>query len=108
MVHIPSQEELSESRTRRPNRVANEKARTETLFSITRALHIETIDLLPGFLARKSKTGETLTFKNDGHWNPTGHQAVAEILSEYLSTHPATTAPPAADHLPPRFPPTSR
>jgi lysophospholipase L1-like esterase len=85
VVHIPSQEELSESRTNRPNRVANEKARTESLFAITRALHIETIDLLPGFLARKSKTGETFTFKNDGHWNPTGHQAVAELLSEYLS-----------------------
>jgi hypothetical protein len=41
------------------------------------------------FLARKSKTGETLTFKNDGHWNSTGHQAVAEVLSDYLSTHPA-------------------
>ena len=51
-------------------------------------LHIETIDLLPGFLARKNKTGETLTFKTDGHWNRTGHQAVAELLSEYLSTYP--------------------
>jgi lysophospholipase L1-like esterase len=95
VAHIPSQEELSESRTQRPNRVANEKARTETLSSITRALHIETIDLLPGFLARKNKTGDTLTFRNDGHWNPTGHQAVAELLSEYLSTHPATNSAPA-------------
>jgi hypothetical protein len=89
VVHIPSQDELSECRASRPNKLANEKARAETLFSITRASHIETIDLLPGFLARKSKTGEMLTFKNDGHWNSTGHQAVAELLSEYLSTHPA-------------------
>jgi lysophospholipase L1-like esterase len=88
VVHIPTQEEFSEARAIRPNKLANEKARAETLFSITRALHIETIDLLPGFLARKNKTGETLTFKNDGHWNSTGHQAVAELLSEYLSTHP--------------------
>ena len=90
VVHIPAQVELSEARASRPNKLANEKARTETLFSITRALHIETIDLLPGFLARKSKTGETFTFKNDGHWNRTGHQAVAELLSEYLSTHPGS------------------
>ena len=89
VVHIPCQEELSEARASRPNKLANEKARTETLFSITRALHIETIDLLPSFLARKSKTGETLTFKTDGHWNSTGHQAVAELLSDHLSTHPA-------------------
>ena len=78
----------------KPNKLANEKARAATLFSITRALHIETIDLLPDFLACKSKTGETLTFKNDGHWNSTGHQAVAELLSEYLSTHPATNRGP--------------
>ena len=89
VVHIPCKEELSEGRANRPNKVANEKARRETLFAITRALHIETIDLLPAFLARKSKTGETLTFQYDGHWNSTGHQAVAEILSEYLSSHPA-------------------
>ena len=50
---------------------------------------IETIDLLPAFLARKNKTGERLTFQNDGHWNPTGHQAVAELLSDYLLTHAA-------------------
>jgi lysophospholipase L1-like esterase len=90
VVHIPSQAELSESRTERPNKRANEKARGETMFSITRALHIETIDLLPSFLARKNKTGETLTFKTDGHWNRTGHQAVAEVLSEYLSAHPVS------------------
>ncbi len=89
VVHIPAQVELSEARASRPNKLANEKARTETLFSITRALHIETIDLLPSFLARKSKTGETLTFKTDGHWNSTGHQAVAELLSDHLSTRPA-------------------
>ena len=86
VVHIPSQEELSESRTSRPNKLANEKARAETLFSIARASHIETIDLLPGFLARKNKTGTALTFKTDGHWNSAGHQAVAELLSEYLCT----------------------
>jgi len=86
VVHIPCKEEFSEARASRPNKQANEKARAETLFSITRALHIETIDLLPGFLTRKNKTGETLTFKNDGHWNRTGHQAVAELLTEYLST----------------------
>jgi lysophospholipase L1-like esterase len=85
VVHIPAQVELSESRAERPNKRANEKARGETMFSITRALHIETIDLLPSFLARKNKTGETLTFRTDGHWNRTGHQAVAEMLSEYLS-----------------------
>jgi lysophospholipase L1-like esterase len=89
VAHIPCQEEFAEARSSRPNKLANEKARAETLFAITRALHIETIDLLPSFLARKSKTRETLTFKNDGHWNRTGHQAVAEVLSDYLSTHPA-------------------
>jgi lysophospholipase L1-like esterase len=89
VVHIPSSEELSESRAELPNKLTNEQARAETLFAITRALHIETIDLLPGFLARKKKTGETLTFKMDGHWNRTGHQAVADLLSDYLSTHPA-------------------
>ena len=89
VAHIPCQEELSEARANRPNKLANEQARAETLFSITRALHVETIDLLPGFFARKSKTGDVVTFKNDGHWNRTGHQAVAELLSEYLSTHPA-------------------
>jgi lysophospholipase L1-like esterase len=89
LVHIPTQEEFSESRTIRPNRLANEKARGETLFSIARALHIEAFDLLPGFLARKNKTAEILTFKNDGHWNSTGHQEVAELLSDYLSTQPA-------------------
>jgi lysophospholipase L1-like esterase len=89
VVHIPAQVELSESRAERPNKQANEKARGETMFSITRALRIETIDLLPSFLARKNKTGETLTFTTDGHWNSTGHQAVAELLSEYLSTRPA-------------------
>ena len=89
VVHIPSQDELSECRTSRPNKLANEKARAETLFAITRASHIETIDLLPGFLARKGKAGEVMTFKNDGHWNRTGHQAVAELLSDYLSKHPA-------------------
>src|ERR1035437_5288525 len=86
VVHIPCHEELSDARASRPNKQANEKARAETLFSITRPSHIETIDLLPGFLARKNKTGETLTFKTDGHWNRTGHQAVAELLTEYLST----------------------
>ena len=89
VAHIPCQEEIAEARANRPNKLANEKARGETLFSITRALQIETIDLVPGFLARKSKTGETLTFKNDGHWNRTGHQAVAELVSDYLTTHPA-------------------
>ena len=90
VVHIPSQEELSESQTKRPNKLANEKARGETLFSVTRASHIETIDLLPSFFARKNKTGETLTFKSDGHWNRTGHRAVAELLSEHLYTHPVS------------------
>jgi lysophospholipase L1-like esterase len=89
VVRIPSQEEISEARAGRPNKLANNKARAETLFAITRALHIETIDLLPPFLNRKSKTGQTLTFKSDGHWNSTGHQAVAEVLSEHLSTHAA-------------------
>lgn len=89
VVHIPSQDELAECRASRRNKLANEKARAETLFAITRASHIETIDLLPGFLARKSKTGEMLTFKNDGHWNSAGHKAVAELLSDYLSTPPA-------------------
>ena len=70
VVHIPSQEELSESRTKRPNRLANETARTETLFAITRALHIETMDLLPGFLARKSKTGETSPSRTTGIGTP--------------------------------------
>jgi len=88
VAHIPSQEELAEGQVARPNKLANEKARGDTLFAITRALQIETVDLLPGFLARKQKTGETLTFPHDGHWNTTGHQAVAELLSEYLSTHP--------------------
>jgi len=89
VVHIPSREELGEFRAHRPNKLANEKARGETLFSITRALQIETLDLLPGLLAHKSQTGEPLTFRTDGHWNRTGHQAVAELLAEYLSTHPA-------------------
>jgi lysophospholipase L1-like esterase len=89
VVHIPSNEELAESQTQLPNKQANEKARAETLFSITRPLRIETVDLLPGFLARKNKAGATLTFKTDGHWNRTGHQAVAELLTEYLSTPPA-------------------
>ncbi len=89
VVRIPSQDELAEARVDRPNKLANEKARAETLFAITRALHIETIDLLPGFLARKHRTGETFTFKSDGHWNSTGHQAVAELLSESISTHSA-------------------
>ncbi|MCX6927235.1 MAG: SGNH/GDSL hydrolase family protein [Verrucomicrobia bacterium] len=88
LVHIPTQEEFSEARTKRPNLLANEKARAETLFSIARALHIETFDLLPGFLARKNKVDARLTFPNDGHWNSTGHQAVADLLSEYLSNHP--------------------
>jgi lysophospholipase L1-like esterase len=87
VVQIPTQEELSEARVNLPNKLANKKAQTETLFSIARALHIETIDLLPAFFARKNKTGERVTFKNDGHWNPTGHQAVAELLSDYLLTH---------------------
>ena len=100
VVHIPSQEEFSEARADRPNKLANDKARAETLFAITRALHIETIDLLPGFLARKSRNGQPLTFKADGHWNSTGHQAVAEILSEHLSTHPATNAIPEARRIP--------
>jgi hypothetical protein len=47
------------------------------------------IDLLPPFLARKNKTGERLTFQNDGHWNPNGHLAVAELLADYLVTHSA-------------------
>lgn len=94
VVHIPCQEELSEARRNRPHKLANEKARAETLYSMTRALQIETIDLLPGFLARKKTTGERLTFKNDGHWNSTGHQAVAELLSEHLSSHPATNSVP--------------
>jgi lysophospholipase L1-like esterase len=89
VVHIPSQEELAEARVDRPDKLANDKARAETLFAITRALHIETIDLLPGFLARKNKTGEIFTFKSDGHWNSTGHQAVAESLSDHLLTHSA-------------------
>jgi lysophospholipase L1-like esterase len=89
VIHIPCQEEFSEARVILPNKLANEKAQAETLFSITRALHIEMIDLLPRFLARKNKTGERLTFQNDGHWNPTGHQAVAELLSDYLLTHSA-------------------
>ena len=87
VVHIPCQEEFSEAKLNRPNKLANEKAQAETLSSITRALHVETIDLLPAFLARKNQTGERLTFQNDGHWNPTGHQAVAELLSDYLLTH---------------------
>lgn len=94
VARIPAQEEFSEARTSRPNKLANEKARAETLFSITRALRIETIDLLPGFLARKNRTGERLTFENDGHSNSAGHEAVAELLAEYLSTHPAGNSRP--------------
>ena len=89
VVHIPCDEEFSEAKSDRPNKLANEKAQAKTLFAITRALQIETFDLLPAFLARKNKTGERLTFQNDGHWNPTGHQAVAELLSDYLLTHAA-------------------
>jgi lysophospholipase L1-like esterase len=89
VVHIPCQEEFSEARVVLPNKLANEKAQADTLFSITRALHIEMIDLLPPFLARKNKTGERLTFRNDGHWNPNGHLAVAELLADYLVTHSA-------------------
>jgi len=84
VVYIPCPEEFSEARVVLPNKLANEKAQREALFSITRALRIETLDLLPPFLARKNKGGERLTFQNDGHWNSTGHQAVAELLSDYL------------------------
>ncbi len=87
VAHIPVQEEFSEARTQRPNKLANEKARAETLSSITRALHVETIDLLPAFLAHKAKSSQRLTFPNDGHWNSTGHEAVAELLADYLSSH---------------------
>ena len=41
---------------------------------------------LKHYSIRKNKTGTALTFKTDGHWNRAGHQAVAELLSEYLST----------------------
>ncbi len=89
VVYIPCQEEFSEARVILPNKLANVKAQAETLVAITRALHIELIDLRPPFVARKNQTGERLTFQNDGHWNPTGHQAVAELLSDYLLTHAA-------------------
>jgi hypothetical protein len=86
VAHIP---ELPDSPVSGRLHSANARAQAEALFSITQELHIETVDLLPGFLERKQKTGERLTFKRDPHWNRSGHRVAAEVLSEYLSSHPA-------------------
>jgi hypothetical protein len=57
-------------------------------------LHLETVDLLPGFLDRKAKTGQALTFTLDEHWTSAGHQAAAEVLADYLTSHPGGNSGP--------------
>jgi hypothetical protein len=88
VAHIPAQTDLKEGLANRPNKAANEQAYGNTLSAIVNSLHLETVELLPGFLARKAKTGQALTFTLDEHWTSAGHQAAAEVLSEYLTSHP--------------------
>jgi hypothetical protein len=40
----------------------------------------EVIDMMPIFVQRHQRTGERFEFPTDGHWNQTGHAAVADAV----------------------------
>ena len=87
VVHIPCQEEFSEATQPSPTSWRTRRLKQRLcLPSPERCMSRRLICCRPSS-ARKNQTGERLTFQNDGHWNPTGHQAVAELLSDYLLTH---------------------
>lgn len=85
LAYIPGQAELSESDIMRPDALANEQAYRKALFSISEALGIQTLDILPYFLEyKKNNNNKTLTFKRDEHWNPAGHRVAAEVISDFI------------------------
>jgi lysophospholipase L1-like esterase len=56
-----------------------------TLLRRASELGIDTLDLLPDLLREKQQDRELrLTFPNDFHWNPQGHELAAAELSRAI------------------------
>jgi hypothetical protein len=51
------------------------------------SLGIESINLMQGMAEFQNKTGDSLFFKHDGHWNRAGAQAAAITTAAYLKTY---------------------
>jgi lysophospholipase L1-like esterase len=85
VAYIPGQAELGEAAPGQTNQLANERACRETFFDIAKGLNIETVDLLPQLQESRAQTRNRLTFPHDAHWTALGHEAVAQILAEYLT-----------------------
>ena len=64
---------------------------TDALFArykdLGQELGFEVVDLTPP-LEEAARAGQRLYFTHDGHWNAAGHALVAQVLAEYLTTHP--------------------
>ena len=58
---------------------------TARLVEFCEAEGIPVLDLTPGLHSR-SKDGTVLHFPYDGHWNPAGHQAAADLLTPFILT----------------------
>jgi hypothetical protein len=86
LVYVPGQAEIGEAVHPTTEWLRREETARRLLTDCTKSLNIETIDLLPDFVAaRTSGRFERLTFAQDQHWNENGHTVAAEVISRHLS-----------------------
>ena len=62
----------------------------EWVLALCERNELEALDLLPGLRARFESERQVLYYSTDWHLNPAGHQAVAELMAEYLLGHVST------------------
>jgi lysophospholipase L1-like esterase len=83
-AYIPGQAELGEASPLTEQRVQIEQAYRGAFFDGAASLGIQTIDLLPHFLAAQQTAGGRFTFAHDEHWNARGHALAAQVLSQFI------------------------
>jgi lysophospholipase L1-like esterase len=84
LMRVPSPREFGE---READVVgdANAHVYRDALYEVAGELDIELLDLLPVFLeAQRERPESRLSFVDDAHWNPNGHELVARALAERL------------------------
>jgi hypothetical protein len=87
-VYVPLKEELGE---REGAENFGESPERDAFLRCTKSLAIPTVDLLPAFRqAKRHGTISRVTFQHDFHWNEEGHDAAAEVISEFLTARTAT------------------
>ena len=104
VAYIPGQAELAEDDMGSTEDLtrSEQRAYRAAFFRNAQSLDLETIDLLPRFLAVKQSSGQgRLTFEHDFHWNADGHALAATVICESIrasrSVAQAVEAPATAD-----------